>query len=225
VTSIYQRALGAEFERLHPQIRRRFGFASRDGVAAIGTGVMDEIWRGGPYTLPFLYVGTWRRIMFPERAKRVPFRIENYAYVDGFGRETVTWLRTFHTRRVRRFDAYMVYSEQRGCVVDYLGTHQHLAVDLQLRADGGGGLRLRSGAQRFYEGPLGFRFPLLFSGVADVHEWYDDARGQFGIEVRVTNARWGPLFGYRGWFDVEWRELGAEGVPAAARPSREERRE
>src|SRR5439155_17369092 len=100
VTSIYQRALGADFERLHPQIQRRFGFASGDGVAAIGTGVMDEIWRGGPHTLPFLYVGTWRRIMFPERAKRVPFRIENYAYVDALGRETVTWLRTFHTRRV-----------------------------------------------------------------------------------------------------------------------------
>ena len=112
MTSIYQRALGADFERLHPQIQRRFGFASGDGVAAIGTGVMDEIWRGGPHTLPFLYVGTWRRIMFPERAQRVPFRIENYAYVDALGRETVTWLRTFHTSRVRRFDAYMIYSQR-----------------------------------------------------------------------------------------------------------------
>jgi len=225
VTSIYQRALGADFERLHPQIQRRFGFASGDGVAAIGTGVMDEIWRGGPHTLPFLYVGTWRRIMFPERAQRVPFRIENYAYVDALGRETVTWLRTFHTSRVRRFDAYMIYSQQRGCVVDYLGTHQHLAVDIALQASGRGGLRLRSGKQRFYEGPIAVRFPLLFSGVASVHEWYDDARRQFGIEVRVTNAWWGPLFGYRGWFDVEWKEVGPGDIPAEALPRRIEGRE
>jgi hypothetical protein len=67
-------------------------------------------------------------------------------------------------------------------------------------------------------------FPMLFSGVADVREWYDDARGKFGIEVRVANRTWGPLFGYRGWFDAEWRPV-ASGVPADVRPRREEPRE
>jgi hypothetical protein len=38
VTSIYRRALGDDFERLHPQIQRRFGFSSDDGVASIGRG-------------------------------------------------------------------------------------------------------------------------------------------------------------------------------------------
>ena len=95
MTSIYQRALGADFSRLHPQIQRRFGFSSNDAVAAIGTGIMDELWHGPAYTLPFLYVGAWRRIMFPEQGRNVPFTIENYAYRDRFGRETVTWIRTF----------------------------------------------------------------------------------------------------------------------------------
>jgi hypothetical protein len=113
VSSIYRIAMGAEFDRLPPQIRRRFGFTSEDGVAAIGRGVMDRVWHGRFYTLPFLYVGTWRRIMFPEYGRDVPFTIENYAYRDRFGRETVTWLRTFQTRRPRRFDAYMIYSEAR----------------------------------------------------------------------------------------------------------------
>jgi hypothetical protein len=218
-------ALGADFSRLHPQIQRRFGFSSTDGVASIGTGVMERLWRGSIYTLPFLYFGTWRRIMFPEQGRDVPFTIENYAYVDGFGRETVTWVRTFDARRRRRFDAYMMYSDQRGCIVDYLGTHQHLAVDLELSVDERGGLRIRSGEQRFYEGPVSFRFPMLFSGVADVCEWYDDAAGRFRIEVSVSNRRWGPLFGYRGAFDVEWRTIQGGGVPAHVRPRREERRE
>ena len=139
---------------------------------------MERVWHGPAYTLPFLYLGTWRRIMFPEHGRDVPFTIENYAYVDGFGRETVTWVRTFETPRRRRFDAYMVYSEPRGCIVDYLGTHQHLAVDLELSVDDRGGLHIRSGEQRFYEGPAAFRFPPLISGVAEVCESYDDALGR-----------------------------------------------
>lgn len=161
--------------------------------------------------------------MFPESAKNVPFQIENYAYLDRYGRETVTWLRTFETRKRRRFDAYMIYSEQRKKIVDYLGTHQHLAVDIDLSAGENGGLCLRSGEQRFYEGPLAFRFPLLFSGIADVCEWFDEATGKYRIDVEVKNKLWGPLFGYRGSFDVEWVKI-SEG-PASAKPAREEPRE
>lgn len=101
--SIYERALGSDFMRLHPQIQRRFGFSSTNAVASIGTGVMDRVWHGPAYTLPFLYLATWRRIMFPEQGEDVPFTIENYAYADGFGRETVTWVRTFDARHRRRY--------------------------------------------------------------------------------------------------------------------------
>jgi hypothetical protein len=225
VTSIYQRALGSDFNRLHPMIQRRFGFSSTDGVAAVGRGVMEEVWRGLPYTVPFLYLGAWRRIMFPETGKNVPFTLENYAFVDQFGRETVTWIRTFASRRSRRFDAYMIYSEERGRIVDYLGSHEHLAVDIELEVDTEGGLRLRSGAQRFYEGPLAFRFPMLFSGVAEVREWYDEGEKCFRILVDVRNRAWGRLFGYRGRFDVEWKSIERDKIPMHVLPLRQESRE
>jgi hypothetical protein len=163
--------------------------------------------------------------MFPERGIDVPFTIQNYAYRDSLGRETVTWIRTFQTSRPRRFDAYMIHSRRRGRIVDYLGTHQHLAVDIELSVADNGGLRLRSGEQRFYEGPIAFRFPMFFSGVADVCEWFDDASGRFRIDVRVTNRVWGPLFGYRGSFDVEWKPTKPEDIPEDIKPRREERRE
>jgi Domain of unknown function (DUF4166) len=225
MTSIYQKALGSDFARLHPQIQKRFGFSSGDGVASIGRGVMDEVWKGRFYTVPFLYVGTWRRIMFPEVGRNIPFTIENYAFVDQFGRETVSWVRTFESRVTRRFDAYMIYSEAQKRIVDYLGSHEHLAVDIDMTVDAEGGLRLRSGAQRFYEGPVAFNFPMLFTGTADVREWYDDRAGSFRIAVVVTNKTWGPLFGYHGRFDVEWLSVGADGVPEHIRPLRQERRE
>ncbi len=225
MTSIYQQVLGSDFQRLHPQIQRRFGLESSQNLAAIGTGVMEKIWHGRFYPLPFLYIGTWRRIMFPETAQNAPFTIQNYAYCDGFGRETVTWIRTFNTTRVRRFDAYMIYSEQRQRVVDYLGTHEHLAVDIVLSVAENGGLSLVSGDQRFYAGPIGFRFPMLFSGIAHVCEWYDDALQKFCIDVNVSNKLWGPLFGYRGTFEVEWKPIKTDAIPADIKPRREERRE
>src|SRR5260370_35806367 len=118
----------------------------------------------------------------------------------------------------------MIVSEQRKCIVDYLGRHQHHAVDIDLSVASNGGLRVRSGAQRFYEGLVAFSFPMLFSGVADVCEWYDDTDKCFRIEVVVKNRTWGRLFGYKGHFQVEWRSVVA-GVPETLLPRRTERRE
>jgi hypothetical protein len=220
--SSYQQAMGSDFERLHPEIQKRFSLHSQLKVASIGTGVMDRIWHGAPYTLPFLYVGTWRSIMFPEDGRNIPFTIRNYAYCDVLGRETVTWVRTFRTRKERRFDAYMIYSEERQCIVDYLGNHQHLAVDLDLGVAPNGGVRLRSGAQRFYEGPIAFDFPLFFSGIADVCEWYDDKEKRFRIDMSASNRTWGKLFGYSGWFQASY--VPADHVPAEILPRRVEAR-
>ena len=223
--SIYQRTLGSDFEKLHPKIQERFSLNSEDRMASIGSGIMDEIWRGRFYTVPFLYLGTWRRIMFPECGRNIPFTIENYAYQDNFGRETVSWIRTFESRKRRRFDAYMVYSESRNRIVDYLGSHQHLAVALDLSVDERGGMCIRSGTQRFYEGLIAFSFPLFLSGIAEVCEWYDEAAEKFRIQVEVTNRIWGRLFGYHGSFDVTYHDVKENGIPNHIRPRREERRE
>jgi hypothetical protein len=226
VTSIYQRALGSDFDRLHPKLQWRFGLSSSDGTCQIGTGVMDDVWRGPWWTLPFLLLGSTRRVLFPSRGSDVPFTIGNYAYVDGFGRETVTWARRFRLRRrFRAFDATMIFSEERGSIIDYLGTHQHLAVDIDCSVDDEGAMCIRTGDQRFYEGSIGFRFPMLFSGVAEVREGWDDARQRFTIDVRVSNRIFGPLFGYRGSFTVAEQSCTPDQIPFDVRPLREERRE
>lgn len=226
MSSIYQRVLGGDFEKLHPMIQKRFGFSSAEGIASVGRGVMEELWIGPWYTWPFLLVGTWRSIMFPERGRNIPFMIENYAYRDSFDRETVTWVRTFDMpRKRRRFDATMIYSERRGRIVDYLGTHQHLAVDIVMSVAENGGVRLRSAGQRFYEGIFGFSFPMFFSGIAEVCEWYDGDAGQFRISVDVRNPFWGKLFGYRGSFQAEFFPCEPKNVPGHVRPVREEQRE
>lgn len=224
VRSIYERALGDAFDDLHPKIRRRFGFDSDDGLASVGRGTMEYVSNGGVHTYPFLYAGTLHNLMFPEEGEDVPFTVRNYAYEDAYGRECLTWIREFDFARTRRFDATMVYSEERDGIVDYLGTHQHLAVDIDLSVDEEtGGLVLRAGPQRLYVRGYGGRFPALLTGQADVLEWYDDDVGCYRISVAVENPLVGTLFGYRGRFEVDWLET--DRVPDDVTPISPTRRE
>ncbi|WP_150308511.1 DUF4166 domain-containing protein [Planctomonas psychrotolerans] len=222
MTSIFESAMGADFTRLHPMLQRRFGVSLEAGYACIGTGTMTRIRRGPWWTVPFLHFGKIRNILIPDLGTDVPFTVENYPYRDPFGRETVTFVRHYRVRREpSRFDATMILSE--GRIVDYLGTHQHLAVDLELAAEADGSLLLRSDAQRFYEGPVAFRFPMLFSGRADLHESYDEDAGVFRIRMEVHNRLFGFLFGYEGEFTCEYPD--ATDAPNRLKPVRHECRE
>jgi hypothetical protein len=224
MTSVFERAMGPAFAQLHPMLQRRFGVGLDAGYACVGRGTMARIRRGPWWTVPFLQIGRMRNILVPEVGEQVPFTVENYPYRDRLGRETVTFVREYDIRgRMRRFDATMIYSPTRRIVVDYLGTHQHLAVDLALAVGDDGSLHLTSGAQRFYEGPVGFRFPMMFSGRADLHESYDDAAGVFRIRLEVRNRMFGFLFGYEGEFTCEFPP--ATDAPARLKPVRTERRD
>lgn len=219
--------MGGDFDRLHPRIQERFGFDSTAGIASVGRGIMETMERGAWWTVPFLWIGSLRSIMFPDRGTNVPFSVHNYAYLDKFGRETVTWVRYFEfPHRRRHFDATMIYSEKRQTLIDYIGDRQHLSVDIDCSVDlASKGMHLRSGEQRFYEGRLAFKFPLFASGVADVVEWYDDETEEFRIRVDVKNEYFGLLFSYRGKFQAEFFDIDSDNVPPFVKPLREERRE
>lgn len=221
--SIFAAALGSDFARLHPMMQRRFGVSLSTGYACIGSGVMTTIRRGPWWTVPFLQIGRLRNILVPDVGTDVPFTVENHAHRDPYGRETITFVRKYQTgTRPARFDATMVFDHDRGIVIDYLGTHQHLAVDLDLAVTDSGALHLRSGAQRFYEGPIGFRFPMLASGYADLVESYDDTIGAFRVRLRVVNRRFGFLFGYEGTFTCDFPATAT--TPPDLLPRRHEQR-
>lgn len=221
MTSMFREALGGDFDRLHPMLQKRFGVGLDAGYGCVGTGVMSSIRRGPWFTVPFLQIGRFRNILVADVGENVPFTVKNFPYLDPFGRETVTFVREYRTgRKPSRFDATMVLDD--GVVLDYLGTHQHLAVPLDLRVEDDGSLHLTSDAQKFYAGPLAFDFPMLFSGRADLRESFDDASGTYRIDLEVTNGTFGFLFGYSGEFSCEFPA--ASDAPADLKPVRHERR-
>ncbi len=201
MTSIYQQALGRDFGRLHPKMQERFGLCSEDGMANIGTGTMDQVVRGSTFTIPFLSLGATRNLLFPDQGRGIPFTVANYAYRDPFGRETVTWHRTFNFGGRRRvFAAAMVYSPRRRTIVDYLGSYHHVAADLGCWVDDEGGMNFSSGEFRFFEGPIRCRIPRWSTGLARAREWWDDDLGMYRITVRITNPVLGHILGYHGTF-------------------------
>ncbi len=227
MTSIFRRALGADFDRLHPQVGRRFDVSADRATACIGVGVMDEVWHGKGIVVPFLRFGARHNLLFPEKGTDIPFTMEYYAYRDCFGREVVRFVRTFDVSRGRRrrFDGTIVYSERRAGVVDYLGTHQRLAVDLRASVDDRGAMVLQSGVQRFRAGPLDCRLPAGLTGRGHVREWYDEETERLRIQVTVSNPLVGPVFGYRGSYTARLVDTTEIPVPASVKPSRERPRD
>jgi hypothetical protein len=222
MTSIFERALGDDFARPSPMLQKRFGVGLDAGYGCVDTGTMSSIRRGPWWVVPFLYIGKLRNILIPDVGQNVPFTIENFAYHDPFGRETVTFVREYQVgRKPSRFDATMILSN--GRILDYLGTHQHLAVDLDLRVEDDGSLRLASNAQRVYEGRLiAFRFPMIFSGRAQLHERFDEGSRVYRIRMEVHNRLFGFLFGYEGEFTCEFPP--ATDAPERLKPVRHENR-
>ncbi|CAK7285916.1 DUF4166 domain-containing protein [Streptomyces sp. RM1] len=221
--SMFRTVLGDDFDRLHPELRRRFSVGLAGGEACTGRGVMHRIWHGPAYVKPFLALGATRNILVPRAGRDIPFVIENVPYTDTFGRETVSFVRTFDLPgRPRRFDAQMVLSPKGDRILDYLGTHQHLASELHFAAEPDGSLLIRSGEHRFREGPVDVRVPELLGATAEVRESFDDTTGRFRVRVSVVNRRFGPLFGYEGSFTASYTDARLHGTRPGLRPVREE---
>ena len=217
-TPILQRALGIEFQRLHPRIQQQYGIDSTTNKAWVGRGVMTEIHHGPWFMVPFLQIGSARKILFTETGTNIPFTVENYAYRDSFNRETLTWKRAFKfPDRERHFDETLIFSEKRSRPIVFAGTHQHLSVDLEFTAEIGD-LVLKTGAQRLFLPMLTLHFPQLLSGVAFVRESYNERQERFEIDVDIRNSIFGTIFGYRGWFHLEMIDCTRDAIPEDAFP-------
>jgi len=186
---------------------------------------MTKIFRGPWFVLPFLKIGSARRILFTETGTNIPFTVQNYAYQDSLNRETLTWKRTFEFPNCERhFDETLVFSETRNRPIVFAGTHQHLSVDLEFTVDNGD-LALRTGAQRLFLPFFTLRFPEVLSGVAYVRESFNEQEGRFETDVDIRNAIFGTIFGYRGWFHLEMIDCSREDIPDDAFPVVESVRE
>lgn len=199
--SVFLTALGADAQKLSPQVREYVSGPPEGIDFGEGHGVFDVAGSPlgrlmlllRPVVGPGLLVTRWER--------EVPFEIVNRPR-----RTTLAATRTFAFRSGRqRFVDLLRPGAIPGTVVDVLGERGRIEVLLDCSVTPEGDLRLRSRACRLCFGRVVVRLPALLGVDIDVVDGYDSERDRRTIVAEVRNPIVGIVMAYRGWFRYEYR--------------------
>lgn len=232
---IYQQALGSEFGRLQPELQEYFALVPGSGHYGVGEGIFDVVGCRQDWLRPLLRLTSGEEAFFPEYGEQVPFRIENHAHQDPFGRSSLTARREIRfPERTRIFQDTTSAVRQDGTarLVDYVGRYRRMVTDLSLSATPDGRLRGVSDASRLFLGPLRIPLPAALDAKAYAEQWWDPALGTNGrhrIQVKVIQPQIGLVLVYAGSFDYRLRPYtgGSSAqsfLPRYAQPDRWEHR-
>jgi hypothetical protein len=191
--SVYERVLGADIDRLTPELRTYFSGTHGVGV---GSGVFEVAGSRLRLLRPVLAYLAWRRILFPEYGREVPFDITNTPTADG-GLDAV---RTFHfPGRDRPLEDTMQVVD--GRLHDFLGLRRGFEVRMALRITDGL-LEMRSDRQWLHLLGIRARLP-RFATVTVSESWRD---GRQHVDVRLRSPLLGEWFRYAGSFSYRYEE-------------------
>jgi hypothetical protein len=234
-TPIYQLALGEEFARLTPELQEYFSLAAGSGSYGIGEGVFDVVGCRQKWLRPLLALTGGEEAFFPEYGEGIPFRIENHAHVDPFGRPALTARREIYfpsgTRLFHDTTSAILNAgnDRNARLVDHVGRYRRMVTDLDVSVTAEGRLRGVSEASRLFLGPLRIPLPAAFDARAYAEQWWDNEEGKHRIQVKVIQPQIGVVLVYAGRFDyrlVPYLPGAAPGtsLPRYAEPDRWEKR-
>jgi len=232
---IYRQALGTEFSRLQPELQEYFSLAPGSGQYGLGEGTFDVVGCRQRWLRPLLGLAGREEAFFPEYGENIPFRIENHAHQDPFGRSSLTARREIRfPGRTRLFQDTTSVTNREGSpqLVDYVGRYRRLVTDLNLSVTAEGRLRGVSEASRLFAGPFRVPLPAALDAKAYAEQWWDPAEGSNGrhrIQVKVIQPQIGLVLVYAGAFDYRLRPYAGGSsaqsfLPRYAQPDRWENR-
>lgn len=206
---IYQLALGDDFTKLAPELQEYFSLAAGSGSYGIGEGIFDIVGCRQKWLRPLLAVTGSEEAFFPEYGEGIPFRIENHAHVDPFGRPALTARREIYFPSGTRLfhDTTSAITEPGhndgppARLVDHVGRYRRLVTDLDITVTPNGRLRGVSKASRLFLGPLRIPLPAALDAKAYAEQWWDGHEGKHRIQVKVIQPQIGLVLVYAGRFD------------------------
>ena len=196
---MYQRVLGPDFDSLAPELRAYFSPPPAGSVGR-GSGVYEVAGSKLRWLTPVFAVLAWRRILFPEYARDVPFTVTN---IPGPG-EGLSARREFHfpgRERVMQDTMHVVD----GRLHDFLGRRGGLEVRLAVSVGADGGLRMLSDRAWLHLGALRLPLPALLSARVVLDESW--RQGSQRVDVRMLHPLFGEIFRYTGTFVYRYEQL------------------
>lgn len=199
---IYQQALGKDFQRLQPELQEYFSLVPGSGRYGVGEGTFDVVGCRQDWLRPLLRLTGGEQAFFPEYGEDIPFRIENHAHQDPFGRSSLTARREIRfPARTRLFQDTTSLANGSGNprLIDYVGRYHRLVTDLNLSVTAEGRLRGVSEGSRLFLGPLRIALPAAVDAKAYAEQWWEPAEGGSGrhrIQVKVIQPQIGLVSVY-----------------------------
>ncbi|HEX4441947.1 MAG TPA: DUF4166 domain-containing protein [Galbitalea sp.] len=191
--SVYQRVLGSDIEQLRPELQRYFGEGTRVGL---GSGVFEVAGSTRAVLRPALAFLGWRRVLFADYGRNVPFDIVNTPIPDG----ALDAVRTFHfPGRDRPLEDTMRVVG--GELHDYLGKRRGFEVQLALTIKDRR-LSMRSSRLWLHLGRARIPLPRLATVTVD-ESW---SAGKQHVDVRLRSPLLGEWFRYAGSFNYRSEE-------------------
>jgi hypothetical protein len=188
--SVYQRVLAEKFAELDPRLRAYFG-RPLAGSVGVGAGRYEVAGSRHRWLSPVFAFLAWRRLLFPEYGRDIPFRVVNTTDTEG----ALSAERTFEFEtRTRVMQDRMTVVD--GALHDRLGRRGGLEVELELEVRYGA-LRMTSRRQWLRAGRLRLRIP----GIVRVRLDERSTATRQRVDVRLTAPVLGEVFRYAGEFD------------------------
>lgn len=220
IMNVYEKQMKEDYLKLHPMIQKRFHFSTHNMIGIIGKGRMEKIWTGRGLAVFVLKKLSKRNILFPKTGTDVPFEIHNYPYKDELGREAHSLNRIFNfDDGEQRFDGTVVYSEKKGEIVEYLGLDHSMIFEMELKNLPNGEIQFLSKSQFSFISNYKVPIPSFLRGDINLIEWYDEATDRFYLDLKVVSKLLGPLFGFNGWFKVEYIDFTHKKLPKRFQPT------
>ena len=191
--SIFRRALGDDFDRLHPELQHYFD--PPDEVS--GEGIFDEAGSRLRWLSPVWRMLAGLGLLFPEHGTGVPFSVSIVPLSPG---------RVATTRTLQFPDVQRVISDETHLVAGRLiDVHARGRILVHMVPDvlGDGSLVMTAAATRLRVASVLLRVPTV--PITLTQRW-DDERQAFRIAVSLRLPVLGEVFGYRGSFRLTYPE-------------------
>jgi len=185
--SPWQRAIGDDFDRLHPRLHAYFS-AIDPGRVGRGEGTFDRVGTPRRWFWPALAVLQRRRILFPVWEQDVPFTIENRSDAGA-----LRAVRTFHLHGGVRVMVDIVTFDG-SALIDRLGDGGRLRARLAAEVVDGE-LRLVSTSTHWG------RMRIPFAPRVRLAERFDEAAGRQHVALTLESPVFGRVYEYSGFFD------------------------